>query len=107
LRNLRNGWSLDERKRYFAWFLKSPKLDQTGHPYPARNTQHTTQTIQWFKDVSRDYSDGASYNNFLKNLRKAALDNVGDADQRTALVAFLDDQPAAPLVQQKERKMVR
>ena len=94
LRNVTSGWSLDERKRYFAWFQN-------------RKKDHPAETVQWFKDVGRDYSDGASLNNFLKNLRKFAVGTLGDAE-KAELASLISDAPTAAAARPKrEYKMVR
>ncbi len=52
LRNLRYGWTLPERRRYFQWFLDAAK-----HP------------------------GGHSFSGFLTNIRNAALDNCSPAER--------------------------
>ena len=53
LRNLRYGWTMEERKRYFK-----------------------------FLDAMRGKSGGASYQGFLNNIRKDALANMSEAERR-------------------------
>ena len=88
LRNAKSDWNSDLRKRYFAWFINRPKTEDGGPTYPggasyfiSRNTRHPEQTVQWFKDVGRDYGDGSSFNNFLGNLSKAAITNLTDSEK--------------------------
>jgi putative heme-binding domain-containing protein len=103
LRNVKTGWTLEERKRYFGWFANRPG----GTSYFAgRSTKHTDQMVQWFKDVDRDYSDGASFNNFLKNLRLAAVQSLGDSE-KSALATFLDVAPITAAQPRREHKFVR
>ena len=52
LRNLRDGWTLDQRKIYFHWL-----------------------------DDARKKSGGASYQGFLNNIEKEAFDNATDAER--------------------------
>jgi putative heme-binding domain-containing protein len=54
LRNVREGWTVDQRKAYF----------------------------QWLADV-RQKSGGASYLGFLNNMEKDAFDNASDAERLT------------------------
>jgi putative heme-binding domain-containing protein len=77
LRNIVNGWTLDEQKDYLAWFKKD--REHAGHP---------PDILQYFKDVDRDYSDGASVPSFLKNFRNEFVDGLTPGDQE-ALAAFL------------------
>ena len=114
LRTLKSGWSLDERKRYFAWFQNRPKTEDGGATYPggssyfiSRNTSHPAETVQWFKDVGREYGDGASLNNFFKNLRKFAILSLSDTE-KSELASYLTDAPAVAKVKpKKEYKLVR
>jgi putative heme-binding domain-containing protein len=114
LRNVKTGWTLDERKRYFAWFQNRPRTEDGGPTYPggssyfiSRNTKHPEETVQWFKDVGREYGDGASLNNFIKNLRKAAVESLRD-DEKAQLAGFISDaRAAAPVNPKKEYKLVR
>ena len=112
LRNLKTGWTKEERLRYFAWFMNRPKGQGTGHAYSGvmaavnRSTRHPEETLQWFKDVGRDYSDGSSYNNFLKNLRRLSLEAV-PAGERSEIDALLQDTPAVAAAPKKERLVVR
>jgi putative heme-binding domain-containing protein len=77
LRNIVDGWTLDEQKDYLAWFNKDH--DHTPHP---------PEFLQYFKDVERDYSDGASLPSFLKNFRNEFVDGLSATDQ-VALAEFL------------------
>ena len=47
LRNVRDGWKIEERKAFFEWFLQ-PR-DPNAHP---------AEILQYFKDVGRSYVDG-------------------------------------------------
>jgi putative heme-binding domain-containing protein len=53
LRNMRYGWTLEQRKAYFAWFQKA--LGRSG---------------------------GASYEGFINNIRSEALANLSPAERR-------------------------
>jgi putative heme-binding domain-containing protein len=77
LRNIVDGWTLDEQKDYLAWFKKDH--EKAGHP---------ADILQFFKDVGRDYSDGSSFPTFLKNFRNEFVDGLTPADQ-VALAEYL------------------
>ena len=53
LRNMRYGWTLEERKSYFDWLGKA--LTKSG---------------------------GASYQGFIRNIQKEAMDNLSDAERK-------------------------
>ncbi len=112
LRNAKN-WTLDERKRYFAWFQNRPRTEDGGPTYPggasyfiSRNTKHPAETVQWFKDVGREYGDGASLNNFINNLQKATTNSLSSADY-AELAGFFVGPASAPTKPKKEYKFVR
>ena len=46
----------------------------------SRSDQHPAETVQWFKDVGRDYGDGASFPKFMANLRNAATNSLTSAE---------------------------
>lgn len=62
LRNLKDGWTLDQRARYFSWFNE----DRTGISH------YPPELVEWFHEVGRQYTDGASYPKFLANIKKEA-----------------------------------
>ncbi len=61
LRNLTNGWTLDQRKQYFNWFaaheqraVPAARVDQNGinSGWPALDaSSHSARVLQWFKDA--------------------------------------------------------
>lgn len=79
LRNAPIGfWTLDQRKEYLSYFGK----DRKKLPQPPEVTK-------WFEEAGRGYGDGASFNNFLKNILKEAVANMSDAE-RTALTPQIE-----------------
>jgi putative heme-binding domain-containing protein len=95
LRNITNGWTLDLHKDYLGWFNKS--RDHIGHP---------PELLQYFKDVGRDYSDGASFSRFLENFRTEAIATLSDSE-REALAAFLPKKTKAAPALASNRKFVK
>jgi putative heme-binding domain-containing protein len=77
LRNIVDGWTLDQRKDYLAWFKK----DHSKAAHPA-------DILQYFKDVDRDYSDGASFPLFLENFEKEFVSTL-TTNEHQALAAYL------------------
>jgi putative heme-binding domain-containing protein len=95
LRNLKSGWTLDQRRQYFSWWNKDRK-----------GLEHPTELVQWFKDVDRDYQDGASFLKFLANFKKEAIASLSDSD-RTALRDILEGQLAAVPAAARVRSFVK
>lgn len=85
LRNITNGWTLDLRKDYLGWLDKNRD-----------HVQHPPEILQYFKDVGRDYSDGASLQPFLQDFREESLATLSDGE-RKELAGFLPrESKAAP-----------
>lgn len=119
LRTLKSGWTLEQRKKYFDWFTKARQKGKSEVTYPAgapysvwtnqahASQVHPAQLVQWFKDVDRDYGDGASYPKYLVNIRKDAVARLSSAE-RIALKPLLEEnintEPWKPTM---ERKFVK
>lgn len=119
LRNLKYGWTLDQRRKYFDWFTKACQKGKdevtypAGSPYNVWTNQahaskvHPPQLVQWFKDVGRDYGDGASYPKYLVNIRKDAAAKLSNAE-RVALKPLLEESIGSPAWKPtRERKFVK
>jgi hypothetical protein len=88
LRNLKFGWTIAQRERYFSWFKWAQERGKPEVTYPQGSAytvwedqakageRHPKELIQWFKDVDRDYGDGASYGKQLELMRKEAVANL-------------------------------
>jgi putative heme-binding domain-containing protein len=100
LRNVKSGWTLEQRRQYFAWFTQLRKQDNGGQKHPA-------QLLQWFKEADRDYADGASYNKFLINIRKDAIATLTPPEQAALKVLIEENIGTPPWKAAKERKFVR
>jgi putative heme-binding domain-containing protein len=108
LRNVRSGWTLEQRQKYFNWFTRIRQAGKgevtypSGAPYNVWTNQaqavksHPAQLIQWFKDVGRDYGDGSSFAKFLVNIRKDAVAKLTSAE-RTALRPLIEESIDAPV----------
>jgi putative heme-binding domain-containing protein len=83
LRNIREGWSLTDRKIFFSWFLK-PR-DPQAHP---------PEILQYFKDVGRSYVDGAWFDRYLRDFRRQAAATLTDEERRE--LAPLLNAPVSP-----------
>jgi len=119
LRNLKSGWTIEQRQKYFDWFTKARQKGKeevtypAGSPYSVWTNQahaskvHPPQLVQWFNDVGRNYGDGASYPKYLVNIRKDAAANLTSAE-RLALKPLLEENINAPEWKPtQERKFVK
>ena len=118
LRQLKYHWTADDRKRYFAWFYQRPPEKDGGPTYPAggnyliSSARHPDEFVQWFKDVGLEAGNGASYANFLSNLRKQVVEKMTDDERgefapwitgaayKTAPAAIAAAAPARQLVKE-------
>jgi len=64
------SWTMDQRKQYLGYWVKRPNLPPDS------------DILGWFKAAGRDYSTGASFNNFLKNFLREAVANMSDAEKK-------------------------
>lgn len=78
LRNVSEGWTLEQRRRYFSWFNKD-----------LNSIQHPPRTLSWFLEAGRGFSFGASFNKFMVNIKNDALAHLTDAE-KNALKDILD-----------------
>ena len=115
LRNLKTGWTFEQRQKYFDWFTKIRQTGKAdaGAPGTAAANQvhlsraHPPELVQWFKDVGRDYSDGASFTKFIINIRKDAIAKLTSAE-RAALRPLIEENIDAPAWKPtRERKFVK
>jgi putative heme-binding domain-containing protein len=112
LRRAKVGWTPELRRRYFAWFNRPPAQDG-GPTYPAggnyfisRSVKHDGFFNQWFRDVGLEPGNGASFDNFLKNLRQEAFLAVPDAE-KAAIAAIIAAQQVASAQPQKQRSFMK
>lgn len=78
LRQVREGWTPEARRRYFSWWIK-PR-DPKAHP---------PEVLQWFKDVGREYVDGAYFDRYLRDLRRDAVATL-TPEERQQLATLID-----------------
>ncbi|MEP6672245.1 MAG: heme-binding protein [Chthoniobacter sp.] len=69
LRTIATGWTPELRRQYFTWWTVKRNA-----------TQHPDYTQRWFAEAGREYSDGASFNNFLVKVRRTAVGTVPPAE---------------------------
>jgi len=119
LRNLKDGWTIDDRKRYFGWFNRGNEKLLGEGTYPGgagyyvtkdplkEQKLHPPEVTQWFTDVGRNYGDGASFPKFIANMRKDAVASL-TPEERSALEPMLVATSASvPKPAAKPRKVVK
>ncbi len=77
LRKLKAGWTLDQRRQYFAWFNKNRAV-----------LQHPPEMARWFEEAGRAYSDGASFPKFIANIRKDAMAGLTESERNDLWSTF-------------------
>ena len=98
LRTITNGWTPELRRQYFTWW--TIKRDASQHP---------PDVLRWFAEAGREYSDGASFNNFLVKIRRAAVSTVPPqelASLQPVLDAWIEPMPKLR-VSKKKRSFVQ
>ena len=72
LRTIKNGWTPELRKAYFAWWTKD-----------RRDAKHPEEVIKWFDDAGRPYADGASFPRFIGNFHADARKTLTTEEQES------------------------
>jgi putative heme-binding domain-containing protein len=81
LRTIKNGWTNDLRREYFAWWAKDHSL-----------AQHPAYVLKWFEEAGRPYGDGASFHNFIAHLHDDAEETLTPQEHKSlkdVLAAFV------------------
>jgi len=96
LRNLRKGWTPEQRKEYFQWFNQNHE-----------NLSHPPELLKWFTEAQSSYRNGASYPKFIANFKRDAIANL-TSQERQDLQPVLSGQPlVVKTSSQKPRDYVR
>src|SRR5206468_5589256 len=119
LRNLQNGWTLEQRKHYFQWFRFAQEASQSEVSYPEgspylvwanqqkASERHPPILLRWFKEADREYGDGASYPKYLEAIRADAIDALSEED-RLALGSLAETNSVSALYKlSKPRTFIR
>jgi putative heme-binding domain-containing protein len=72
LRTVKTGWTRAQRAEYFDWFNKN---------HEGANSKHPAQTVAWFTEAGRDYSDGSSFPKFIANAKADAIASLSDTEK--------------------------
>ncbi|HWY77800.1 MAG TPA: heme-binding protein [Verrucomicrobiae bacterium] len=118
LRTLTNGWTMDERAKYFEWYNvhhQGGDIEPTQWkgsvytPWTKRDPDgdHSAGVLKWFSDADREYSDGSSFPKFLANFKKDALGTLTD-DERKELEPIITERTnLAPALTGMKRAFVK
>lgn len=94
LRNVKNGWTPEDRQKYFAWFKRDRSRDKQA-----------AEVKRWFADVGREYTDGASFPKFMANIKRDAIATLKESE-KLELASLISADPGK--TQPKaERKFVK
>ncbi len=102
LRTVRTGWTEEQRQQYFTWLSESAS-ENDALP---RIKKHPALTLSWFTDVGSQFSDGASYPNFLKNIRRDAVALLSDSE-KGGLAKYITGKAKAAPAAVKAREFVQ
>jgi putative heme-binding domain-containing protein len=102
LRTAKN-WTLEQRGEYFTIFNGRLAAAQNTALFPPANPgtrgapmpisrNHPAFVLKWFEEAGRPYGDGASFQNFLKNFRREAVENLSDTE-KVELAALITQAP--------------
>lgn len=119
LRNVKSGWTIAQREKYFSWFVNSRQGSRPEITYPNgaayhvwtnqahASRVHPPELLGWFKDVGREYGDGSSFTKYLINIRKDAAATL-TSSERAAVLPLLEVNLDGPgWKPMKERKFVQ
>ena len=98
LRSVKAGWTPELRKALFGWWIHRPAAN------------HPAETVKWFEDAGRSYSDGSSFAGFLANFHKDAeqtLSSVEIDQLQQVLAAYVPPNARAPRKAVKQRAFVK
>ena len=115
LRNVKSGWTLEQRKHYFNWFNQNEAGDVpaptfvTGPKYfpwshrAGPQPRPSEELVRWFNEAGREYGDGCAVPAYLADIKKEAAATLTGAE-RAELAPWLAEkvnEEAAPVVQRK------
>lgn len=76
LRTLPVGyWTMAQRQEYLGYYPKDEK--------DRKALAHPPELLKWFTDAGREYAEGNSFGNFLKNFLREAAANMSDSERKT------------------------
>lgn len=119
LRKLTNGWTMDQRAHYFAWYNAHPPsgdgepTDWNGQTYyPGCKTNeegaaHSPEVLKWFSDADREYGDGSSFPKFMANFKKDALATLNETERKELDSITAERTNRAPALTGMNRKFVK
>ena len=107
LRTLKSGWTTRERERFFSWLNVKPGSPLPGSTSANRATAHPAFFDQWFKDVGIAANNGASFNGFMKGLRRDAVNTLGEEEKQSLALLIAEPSSQVPKANGKPRPFVK
>jgi putative heme-binding domain-containing protein len=98
LRTVKTGWTRAQREEYFNWFNRK---------HEGANSKHPTQTVAWFTEAGRDYSDGSSFPKFIANAKADAVAALSDAERGELAAVITGKQPEVKVATAPVRAFVK
>ncbi len=105
LRTVKTGWTLEQRRHYFAWFNRDHQRDVANPADPrgreyfpfakhkGERPQHPTETLRWFAEADREYGDGSSFPKFIAGFRRDAVDSLTDNERAELASVITEENP--------------
>ena len=118
LRNLKTGWTLDQREQYFSWFNRDREMESGDSPFhggkayyvwskrKGEKPQPSPDLQKWFADADREYGDGSSFPKFLINFHREAVDCLTEEESIALASVIAEKVPKDAKVAAAPRKFV-
>jgi putative heme-binding domain-containing protein len=110
LRLLQSGWTIAQRKRYFAWFKERADDESNATNSSPRRLLPPPSALlrKWFSDAGREYADGSSLDGYLSRFRQEALETLTVAEgQELASWLATNSPPPVKVSTPESRRLVR
>lgn len=106
LRTLKSGWTARERERYFSWLNARPDAPLPGSK-AVRASAHPAYFNQWFADVGIPANNGASFNGFMRGLRKDSVATLSGEERQSLALLIAEPSNKPPPLHAATRPFVK
>lgn len=107
LRTHKPGWTPRDRERFFSWLNVKSGDPLPGSTTATRATAHPAVFDQWFRDVGIPANNGASFNGFMKGLRRDAINNLSGDEKQALALLIAEPSKEMPKANLKARAFVK